>query len=174
MAAARLTDQPFPVHADEELVARLLGRRPLGRFEVVVRRDDGSPVVIENGPFLESGRPMPTRFWLADRALNRVIGRLEAEHGVKRAEAELAPEVIAELHQRHAAHRDALLPEDHQGPRPSGGVGGTRQGLKCLHAHYANYLAGDDDAVGRWVHDRLSEWNAAFDPTEPGISSDLP
>jgi hypothetical protein len=43
------------------------------------------------------------------------------------------------------------VPADHVGPRPSGGVGGTRVGVKCLHAHYAWYLAGGDDPVGRWV-----------------------
>jgi exopolyphosphatase/guanosine-5'-triphosphate,3'-diphosphate pyrophosphatase len=35
-------------------------------------------------------------------------------------------------------------------------VGGTRQGVKCLHAHYAWYLAGGDDPVGRWVAERLA------------------
>jgi hypothetical protein len=30
-------------------------------------------------------------------------------------------------------------------------------GVKCLHAHYAHFLAGGDDPVGRWVHDRLDE-----------------
>ena len=30
-------------------------------------------------------------------------------------------------------------------------MGGTRRGLKCLHAHYANHLAGGDDEVGAWV-----------------------
>lgn len=115
---------------------------------------------------------MPTRYWLADRSLNRVIGRLEAEQGVKRAEAEISAELVAALHRRHAAEREERLAPDHQGPRPSGGVGGTRQGLKCLHAHYANFLAGDDDPVGVWVHERLAEWGAAFDPAEPGIASD--
>jgi hypothetical protein len=30
-------------------------------------------------------------------------------------------------------------------------VGGTRRGVKCLHAHLAHWLAGGDDAVGEWV-----------------------
>jgi exopolyphosphatase / guanosine-5'-triphosphate,3'-diphosphate pyrophosphatase len=30
-------------------------------------------------------------------------------------------------------------------------VGGTRRGIKCLHAHYANHLAGGDDVVGAAV-----------------------
>jgi hypothetical protein len=48
-----------------------------------------------------------------------------------------------------------LIPDDRTGPRPSGGVGGTRQGVKCLHAHVAWWLAGGDDAVGDWVAARL-------------------
>jgi hypothetical protein len=27
--------------------------------------------------------------------------------------------------------------------------------VKCLHAHYAYFLAGGDDPVGRWVDERL-------------------
>src|SRR5206468_13085078 len=34
-------------------------------------------------------------------------------------------------------------------------VGGTRRGIKCLHAHYANHIAGGDDVVGRWVAERI-------------------
>jgi hypothetical protein len=62
---------------------------------------------------------------------------------------------LAEAHRRYAAERDALIPEDRLGPRPSGGVGGTRHGVKCLHAHVAWWLAGGDDAVGDWVAARL-------------------
>ena len=36
-----------------------------------------------------------------------------------------------------------------------GGVGGTRRGIKCLHAHYANHLAGGDDVVGAWVAEQV-------------------
>jgi hypothetical protein len=36
-------------------------------------------------------------------------------------------------------------------------VGGTRTGIKCLHAHYAWFLAGGDDPVGAWVAQRLDE-----------------
>ena len=47
------------------------------------------------------------------------------------------------------------------GPRPSGGVGGTRQGVKCLHAHLAYFLAGGDDPVGAHVARRLASDPAA-------------
>lgn len=143
----------------------------MGSFAVVVRRYDGSPVVLENEPLLDSGRPMPTRYWLADRALNKAIGQLESTGGVKAAEAAVGLEAIRATHDAAEAARDALLPSDHVGPRPSAGVGGTREGVKCLHAHYANHLAGADDPVGRWVHERLAEVGKAYDPEQPGILS---
>ena len=71
---------------DHEVVAALLGRRPKGRFEVVVRDDAGVPVVIRNHPLLEDGRPMPTRFWLVGDDLRSRIGTLESTGGVRAAE----------------------------------------------------------------------------------------
>jgi len=140
---------------DEEAVAALLGRDPGGGFTVVVRRDDGSPVVIANEPFLRDGTPMPTRYWLVDPDLRALVGRLEAAGGVREAEAEVDAGALADCHRRYAAERDALVPAGWTGPRPSGGVGGTRQGVKCLHAHLAWWLAGGDDPVGAWAAGRL-------------------
>ena len=141
---------------DRTMVRQLLGREPLADFDVVVRDADGWPVVIRNGPLLHDGRPMPTRYWLVGRKENVAVGRLESAGGVRQAESEIDPDEIAATHQRYAAERDTALPEGHVGPRPSGGVGGTRQGVKCLHTHYAYFLAGGDDPVGRWVHLHLS------------------
>jgi exopolyphosphatase/guanosine-5'-triphosphate,3'-diphosphate pyrophosphatase len=141
----------YPQVSDRVAVTRLLGREPAGAFVVIVRRPDGSPVVIENAPLLDDGRPMPTRFWLVDAALREAVSRLEASGGVRRAAAGVSAEAVATAHTRHAAERDRALPAGHTGPRPTGGVGGTRQGVKCLHAHVAWYLAGGDDPVGRWT-----------------------
>jgi hypothetical protein len=140
---------------DAIAVALLLGRDPGGEFTVVVRGPDGSPVVIANEPFLRDGTPMPTRFWLVDPVLRVSVGRLEAAGGVRLAAAEVDAAALADGHRRYAAERDALIPDSRTGPRPSGGVGGTRQGVKCLHAHLAWWLAGGDDVVGAWVADRL-------------------
>ena len=141
--------------ADGRRVAELLGRTPRGSFSIVVRRDDGDPVVICNHPLLDDGTPLPTRWWLVGQAERAAVGRLESAGGVRQAEAEVDPELLVSAHRRYAAARDAALPADHQGARPSGGVGGTRQGVKCLHAHYAWHLAGGDDPVGRWVAARI-------------------
>ena len=143
--------------ADRVAVEALLGRAAQGDFEIVVRHADGSPVVLRNEPLLHDGRPMPTRFWLVGEPERTWVSRLESAGGVDRAEAEVDAIVLADAHARYAAERDAALPAAHAGHRPSGGVGGTRTGVKCLHAHYAWHLAGGDDPIGRWVEAHLDE-----------------
>ena len=140
---------------DRERVALLLGREPHGQFEVVVRDPVGEPVVIRNAPLLDDGTPMPTRYWLVGQNLRLAVDRLEARGGVRAAEAAVDPDALDTAHARYAAERDAEIPPEWNGPRPSGGVGGTHKGVKCLHAHYAWYLAGGDDPVGRWVDRQL-------------------
>jgi uncharacterized protein len=139
------------VRDDDERVRQLLGRPPQCAYEIVVRDADGDPVVLRNAPILDDGTPMPTRYWLIGPRQVVAVSRLESSGGVRRAEAELDPSVVADAHRRYAAERDSMIPSDHVGPRPSGGVAGTRVGVKCLHAHYAWHLAGGDDAVGAWV-----------------------
>jgi hypothetical protein len=141
--------------SDHDRVVVLLGRRPRGGYEVVVRNEVGDPVVIRNQPLLADATPMPTLYWLVGEREHEAVSRLEAAGGVRAAEQAVDPDELAAAHARYAAERDALLPPGHTGPRPSGGVGGTRQGVKCLHAHYAWYLAGGDDPVGGWVAERL-------------------
>ena len=133
----------------------LLGRRPQGDFSVVLRDADGEPRVVRNAPLLHDGTPMPTRYWLVDPADVAAVSRLEAAGGVDTAEAEVDGAALGREHARYAAERDAQIPGSHGGPRPSGGVAGTRRGVKCLHAHYANWLVGNDDPVGAWVAARL-------------------
>lgn len=136
---------------DRVRVTALLGREPSGDYEVVVRDATGDPVVLRNAPLLHDGTPMPTRYWLVGREAVVAVSRLEAAGGVRRAESEIDPLEVADAHRRYAAERDDLVPAAHLGPRPSGGVAGTRTGVKCLHAHYAWFLAGGDDPVGAWV-----------------------
>jgi hypothetical protein len=137
--------------ADVERVAVLLGRAPRAEFDVVVRSRSGDPAVLRNAPFLPDGTPMPTRYWLVEPDLVRAVSRIEAAGGVRAAAAAVDPHALAAAHTAYAADRDAAIPPDHAGPRPFGGVGGTRQGVKCLHAHVAWHLAGGDDPVGRWA-----------------------
>ena len=141
--------------ADIARVGELLGRIPQGQFEIVVRTKSGDPVVLRNAPFLDDGTPMPTRYWLLGERETVIIGRLEASGGVNQAEADIGPTALEETHNRYAAERDAAIDPTHTGPRPFGGVGGTRIGVKCLHAHFGWWLAGGNDPVGDWVAEKL-------------------
>jgi uncharacterized protein len=143
-------------HADVVALTELLGREPAGDFEVVVRDEHGAPVVIRNAPLMRDGSPMPTRYWLVDARLSVTVSRLESAGGVRDAARVVDPDALESAHRVYAAERDAAIPAGHEGPRPHGGVGGTARGVKCLHAHYAWFLAGGDDPVGRWVHERLA------------------
>jgi uncharacterized protein len=145
-----LTDEFTADDLDLAAVTSLLGRSPAARFAVAVRRPDRMPVVIRNAPSLKDGTPMPTSYWLVDPSLVLQVSRLESGGAVRRLEAEVDPDELAAAHAEYAAQRDLLVDPD--APRaPSGGVGGTRRGVKCLHAHLANFLVGADDPVGRRV-----------------------
>jgi exopolyphosphatase/guanosine-5'-triphosphate,3'-diphosphate pyrophosphatase len=157
--------------SDEERVAELLGRPPRGSFSVVVRDAAGDPVVIRNSPILDDGIPMPTLYWLVGSTVRRQVDRLESTGGVDAAEAAVDPVELADAHARYAAERDRAVPSDWFGPTPSGGVGGTRRGVKCLHAHYAWYLAGGDDPVGRWIDEQLAPEEAPVAAIDCGTNS---
>lgn len=139
------------VETEEQVVERLLGRKPKGPWSVCLYDPYGEPLVLETSPILEDGTPMPTIFWLVGRELRQDVSRVESRGGVRQADATLDPMDIAESHERYRKCRDSKIPGDFTGIRPSGGVGGTRRGVKCLHAHVAWHLVGGDDPVGLWT-----------------------
>jgi hypothetical protein len=136
--------------SDAEAVAALLGRPSLTAWRVAVRCPHGGPAVLENDPVDLRGRPFPTRYWLACRALGDAVSRLEAAGGVKALEArEDLRGALADQHRRHAAR--------HGGTN----VAGTRDParVKCLHAHLAAGLAMGGGPVTDWI---MAESGAAW------------
>ncbi len=108
--------------------------------------------MIRNATVDEEGNPFPTTFWLTCPDAVRAVARLEADGWISRLNerVEVDPafaEAVARAHAEYARERGRGDPE----MQGHGGVGGTRRGLKCLHAHYANHLAGGRDEVGAWV-----------------------
>ena len=146
---------------DSEVLALQIGR-PLRAKSTVLRRCNlGLPIVAEVPPILDTGEPFPTRYWLTCPLAHRRIARLEAEGGVRAAQARIdadpdSSRALLAAHDRYARERAALLPDDVPN-RPSGGVGGSVGGVKCLHAHYADFAAGNDNPIGRDVHDAIGE-----------------
>ena len=142
--------------ADDRLIIEIqIGRPVRADSEVVSQCHLGLPVVVRVPPLLDDGTPFPTLFWLTCPLASSRIGRLEGGGGVKRMEAKAeADEDFADAleaaHESYRAERDRLLPEG-AAPAPSGGVGGSRAGVKCLHAHYAHTRAGGHNPVGDLV-----------------------
>lgn len=141
---------------DWAIVAAQIGRPPRSRVDVVVRCPLELPVVIEVPPLLDDGTPFPTRFWLTCPLATKRVSRLESAGGVKAAEKALAADPVLGIRheaamERYRLERDRLIPDDSEGPRPRGGVGGATAGVKCLHAHYADHAAGSDNPVGEDV-----------------------
>lgn len=149
-----------PTAEEHALVVSLLGRETRSRYTIAARNDAGAPVVLMNLPIMDDGTPMPTTYWLVGADEVAAVGVLESTGAIDRVEALIGLETIDGIHVRYARLRDAMIPAGHEGPRPTGGVGGTRRGVKCLHAHFAWWLAGGDDAVGEWVAMRLAESGA--------------
>jgi len=147
--------------ADLEAVRAQLGREPTTTFDVVARCAVGHPLVIRNQPRDVRGEPFPTTFWLTCPEAVKVVARIESSGSIaqlnERFDTDAAfREAVERAHAEAAQERERLQP----GSRDWGGVGGTRRGLKCLHAHYANHLAGGDDVVGAWVAERVEPIHA--------------
>jgi exopolyphosphatase / guanosine-5'-triphosphate,3'-diphosphate pyrophosphatase len=142
--------------SDLRIVAEQLGREPTIPFTVVARCAPGHPLVIHNAPFDGDGNPFPTTFWLTCPNAVRSVSRLEGEGLIARLNRRIETDpafadAVARAHAEYARERGRERAE----AEAFGGVGGTRTGLKCLHAHYANHLAGGDDVVGAWVAERI-------------------
>jgi len=148
---------------DVDVVSQLLGRHPSGAFSVALRRSSGAPVVIENAPHLHDGTPMPTLYWLVDPSLHDQVSRLESVGGVHHYEDEVDPESLLRAHDEYRRRRESRV-ERHDLPQPSGGIGGTRVGVKCLHAHLAAFLCGIDDPVGGLVAAQIDLGVIVTDP----------
>ncbi|GMQ94206.1 MAG: DUF501 domain-containing protein [Acidimicrobiia bacterium] len=138
---------------DSSVVAVQLRRPPRSSVEVRVRCHLGLPVVIDVPPILDDGTPFPTTHWLTCPLALRRISRIESAGGVGAADSLVAddPSVadsFAAAMKRYELNRDKLIPSDWDGPRPTGGVAGSRGGVKCLHAQYADTAAGNDNPIG--------------------------
>lgn len=124
--------------------------------------------------------PWPNTFWLCCPKLVRAVGALEHSSDptpMRRfqerlvagedASAKADAATFAEQHRNYAAFRWSLLTSEdrasaiREGYEPAlrtAGIGGLRHAtqVKCLHVHYAHFLAsGGDNVVGEWVHEEL-------------------
>jgi len=140
---------------DREVIEAQIGRPLRVDSTVVSRCHLGLPVVVKVPPLLDDGTPFPTTYWLTCPLAKSRVGRLEAAGGVKRMESKAQSDEdfgrrLDQAHRSYQQERDSPLDSD-VSPAPSGGVAGTRKGVKCLHAHYAHTRGGGDNPVGELV-----------------------
>ncbi|HEX2090608.1 MAG TPA: DUF501 domain-containing protein [Actinomycetota bacterium] len=150
--------------SDRQAVAEQLGRDRLVPFTVVARCSPGHPLVIRNRPIDLDGQPFPTLYWLTCQQAVAAVSRLESQGWIKSLadQAQLDPDLRAGLvraHQEYARERGRF----HAGAEEWGGVAGTSRGVKCLHAHFANHLAGGNDPIGEWVAERVDARSLHFE-----------
>ena len=136
-------------------------------LEVVRRCKWGYPVVIKNFPLLR-GVPFPTLYWLTCPHLVRKIGEMEDK---LKGKFYVDEQRLLESHYLYASVRFKYFMEvmgDFKVSVPMeflrviafSGVGGVMRDMhrvKCLHSHYAFYLAGYEDPVGELMDSLLVE-----------------
>lgn len=123
---------------------------------MLVATESGVPLVLRIRALVDD-RPFPTLYWLSSRELYKALSRLETEGWVGQLEAELAADeaLMAAYQQNHrdyVARRWQLMrAEDRARIAELGftelfdryGIGGIAHWdrVRCLHMHYAHYLA---------------------------------
>lgn len=152
--------------ADLGFLRAALGRAPRGLAGVATRCTVGLPIVIVNRPFLSDGYPFPTTFWLVCPKAVKAVSSLEASGLIGEIEREIASDAnlraaLLRAQVEYAKYRKNLARLAH--PSLDTGIGGVRHllSVKCLHAHYAHYLAGGQNPIGKRVSDLLAPPNCS-------------
>jgi exopolyphosphatase / guanosine-5'-triphosphate,3'-diphosphate pyrophosphatase len=156
--------------SDLSIVRKQLGREPTVPFTVVARCPGGHPLVIRNAPLDRDGHPFPTRFWLTCPLAVKSAARLESEGWIVRWNAQAEKDetlaaALAAAHEEYARERSRGFPQ----ALAWGGVGGAARGVKCLHAHYANHVAGGRDPIGAWVAGEIEPVHPDEKPGRVGV-----
>ena len=119
-----------------------------------------------------TAEPFPTMFWLVCPEISARVSKLEDDGWVNKLQERLLKCDAARLelkrqHEAYATERWSLLVDadvefarsrNWEAPLREVGIAGLRnfERVKCLHAHYAHFLASGDNEVGRWVHEELA------------------
>lgn len=171
------TWEPLSEH-DYKVVVNQLDREPRGVLGVPLRCSYGYPQIIANRSINYEGEAIkvfPTVFWLTCPYLKKAVSQLESGGMISEVETKIAedPDFAAAVEQGHAEHaklRQVLFPANVQESLAKNypkefqvlketGVGGirARDGVKCLHAHFADYLVRGKNVIGELVLNKLSQ-----------------
>ncbi len=143
---------------DITVVEKQLKRTTASDFRVVFRCDKNFPAVIRNKELTRDGRPFPTPFWLTCPALKKDISRIESAGGLKSFQKKLKEDHAARSELLNREKRIRKSRKTLEGLAPDVGITGNREPLrlKCLHAHTADFLAGEQNPIGRLVMEDIA------------------
>ena len=156
---------------DEIAIENQLGRVPRGVLKITNYTEDGEPLVILTDPILPDGKPFPTIFYLTHSRYVKAISRLEDKGLIKVFEQKVisnkdlgeqflgAQKSYINERIRLAGDRLDKLNENERDILEQTGIGGVRDlsTIKCLHAHYAHYLARKNNPIGKEIEKELDE-----------------
>jgi uncharacterized protein len=156
----------------QKIIKRQLGREPDNLGGVARYCPSGKPAVLLTLPYSRQQGVFPTTYWLSCPYLVKEVSRLEDEGLIKSLTSRLNSDTefkkaLDNAHERYAKKRFSLLSDDYleelNKESPSilqilrhSGIGGIRnKGIKCLHAHLADYLVGAQNPVGEAIWQSL-------------------
>lgn len=161
--------------SEKKIIELQLDRKVNNFLKVVKYCPFDYPAVVLVNPYKDS-LPAPTIYWLTCPYLTYEVDRLESETnliddlGEALKKDNKFKEKMEKAHNRYAEKRRKILSdkqlsqaeevsEDLFNTLKFSGVGGIKdfKGIKCLHTHLADYLAGADNPVGEIVFSKV-DW----------------
>jgi len=151
------------VNNESKIVEQQIGRKLRSKSEISCRCHLNIPAVIKVPPKLNDGTPFPTTYWLTCPMFNKKIGTLESHGLIKDLDNEITnnPDLKKQWKSRQISYeqeRENLEIND-LGPQASGGVGGAKKSIKCLHSHTADELSTGQNVIGKIVIESIGVFN---------------
>ena len=152
------------VSEEKRIVEVQLDRSLRSDVEVVSSCHFNLPAVIKVPSNLDDGTPFPTSYWLTCPMYNKKVGSLESQGLIKELDKQLNEnEDLKKLwsgrQRSYEEERNKAKKKNEEEIIPTGGVGGTNESIKCLHAHLADELATGKNHIGKIVIESVGGFN---------------
>ena len=162
------------VSKNKKIVETQLNRSLRSKVDVVASCHFNLPAVIKVPSNLDDGTPFPTSYWLTCPMYNKKVGSLESQGLIKELDKQLNEN--KDLNQQWAERQKSYEEERNRENKnkenlinPTGGVGGAKESIKCLHSHLADELATQKNIIGKIVLESVGSFNCE----EPCIDENL-
>ena len=147
--------------SDRHFITGALRKKPQTPVsQVIARCPQGHPSVLEVAPLNTKMQPFPSTYWLLCPSLVKQVTALEYQGIIKHLQnkidsSERLQNRLADNHRQYIHRRQQLIHDKSQQQRFTQlGISGNQNfnSVKCLHGHYAHYLATKDNYIGRYIH----------------------